>query len=129
MPSVPEPPSRSAISGARFAIALTLIAYAAYLVDQIYRVVQNPLSIRVVFDTATYALVVTLLTASALAYLVTRLGYLYRIQEHHRVPRASIDDYFTVAMPTLTAIIPSYKEDARVVRQTLLSTALHESSC
>ncbi len=126
MPSVPEPPSRRAISGARFAIAITLIAYAAYLVDQIYRVVQNPLSIRVVIDTATYAIVVTLLTASALAYLVTRLGYLYRIQEHHRVPRASIDDYFTVAMPTLTAIIPSYKEDARVVRQTLLSTALQE---
>ncbi len=42
------------------------------------------------------------------------------------MPRAVIDALFDVTNPTLTAIIPSYKEERRVIRQTLLSAALQE---
>jgi len=124
--AVAAPPSRRAVSGARFAIVLTLAAWFAYAIDQFYRIGQNPISVRAVFDTFTYFFLVTLLTASAVAYLITRLGYLYRIRDHQRVPRTTIDDFYSEHMPTLTAIIPSYTEDYRVVRQTLLSAALQE---
>ena len=71
-------------------------------------------------------LLVSLLTLSAVAYLLARLGHLQRIRSHRRVPRAVIDALFDVTNPTLTAIIPSYKEERRVIRQTLLSAALQE---
>ncbi|MFZ4517999.1 MAG: glycosyltransferase family 2 protein [Microthrixaceae bacterium] len=123
---VAPPPSRRAISAARFAIVFTILAWAAYAVDQTRRLVDQPLGFRTVLDTLTYTGLVTLLTASALAYLLTRLGYLYRIQHHQRAPRATIDAFFASRTPGLTAIVPSYREDRRVIRQTLLSTALQE---
>ncbi|MEX0768081.1 MAG: glycosyltransferase family 2 protein [Microthrixaceae bacterium] len=126
LPAVAAPPSRRAVSGARFAIVLTLAAWIAYAIDQFYRIGQNPISVRTVLDTFTYFVLVTLLTASAVAYLLTRLGYLYRIRDHQRIPRTAIDDFYSEHMPTLTAIIPSFKEDYRVIRQTLLSAALQE---
>ena len=123
---MPRSPGRRQISAARFAIVLTLSAWTAYVVDQVVRLVSGAPSLRGWIETVTYFLVVTALTASALAYLITRLGYLYRTRDHHRVPRATIDDFFSGSMPTLTAIVPSYREDSRIIRQTLLSAALQE---
>lgn len=68
----------------------------------------------------------TLLTVSALAYLLSRLGFFYRTRTHHPASRAILDQFFDTTMPTLTTIIPSYQEDARVIRNTLLSAALQE---
>ena len=45
---------------------------------------------------------------------------------HHRASRAILDQFFPTTTPTLTTIIPSYQEDARVIRNTLLSAALQE---
>jgi hypothetical protein len=74
-----------------------------------------------------YLLIVTLLTVSALAYLLSRLGFFYRTRTHHRASRAILDQFYDVnTMPTLTTIIPSYQEDERVIRNTLLSAALQE---
>jgi cellulose synthase/poly-beta-1,6-N-acetylglucosamine synthase-like glycosyltransferase len=70
--------------------------------------------------------IVTLLTVSALAYLLARLGFFYRTRTHHRAARAALDKYFDVRRPALTTIIPSYQEDERVIRTTLLSAALQE---
>ena len=39
---------------------------------------------------------------------------------------AVLDEYFDTTTPTLTTIIPSYQEDERVIRNTLLSAALQE---
>ena len=73
-----------------------------------------------------YLVIVTLLTVSALAYLLARLGFMYRTRTHHRATRASLDQYFDARQPTLTTIIPSYQEEERVIRTTLLSAALQE---
>ena len=67
-----------------------------------------------------------MLTVSALAYLLSRLGFFYRTRTHHRASRAILDQFFDVNTPTLTTIIPSYAEDERVIRNTLLSAALQE---
>ena len=123
---VTPPASRRAVSGARFALFLTVAAWVAYVVEQTVRVVRHPPGAKGVAETVAYLLIVTLLTSSAAAYLLTRLGHLNRSRTHRRVPRSLLDDAFEDVRPPLTVIVPSYREDARVVRQTLLSAALQE---
>jgi cellulose synthase/poly-beta-1,6-N-acetylglucosamine synthase-like glycosyltransferase len=119
-------PTRRAMSGARFALFLTLAAWVAYFVEQSRRYLDQPFSLRGTIEAAVYLLLVTLLTASATAYLLARLGHLTRVRAHRRVPRTVIDAFFDGANPTLTVIVPSYREERRVIRQTLLSSALQE---
>jgi cellulose synthase/poly-beta-1,6-N-acetylglucosamine synthase-like glycosyltransferase/chitodextrinase len=73
-----------------------------------------------------YLLIVSMLTVSALAYLLSRLGFFYRTRTYHRTSRAILDRFFDTTTPAMTTIIPSYAEDARVIRNTLLSAALQE---
>ena len=119
-------PSRGAMSGARFALFLTLAAWVAYFVEQVQRYLDHPFGTRGTIEAVVYLLLVTLLTASAAAYLLARLGYLQRVRDHRRTPRALIDAAFDESNPTLTVIVPSYREEPRVIRQTLLTAALQE---
>jgi cellulose synthase/poly-beta-1,6-N-acetylglucosamine synthase-like glycosyltransferase len=124
---IPKPAARRAVSGARFAIFVTTTAWVAYLVTTLSKAFfGDGFSLRYAFDAAVYIVVVTLLVGSALAYLLARVGFLYRTRNHHRIARAVIDDFFAESLPTLTVIVPSFREDARVIRQTLLSAALQE---
>lgn len=126
LPVMAAPPTRRAVSGARFAIFATVAAWVAYVVEQVLRVVRHDLSAAGLAEAIAYLSIVTLLTASAASYLVTRLGYLNRIRAHRRTPRAVLDAEFSSVQPTLTVIVPSYREQTRVIRQTLLSAALQE---
>ena len=125
-PVIPEPPGRAVIGGARFALFFTGAAWAAYVVEQLVRLSQSDVTLRTTAETIVYLTLVTLLTASASAYLLARVGYFERIKKHRRVPRSAIDDHFDGCYPPMTVIIPSYREDERVMRQTLLSAALQE---
>jgi cellulose synthase/poly-beta-1,6-N-acetylglucosamine synthase-like glycosyltransferase len=125
-PIIAAPPGRGTVSIARFAVFVTAMAWVGYLVEQFVRLSNTSLSARTLAETGLYLFLVTLLTASALAYLVARLGYFERVRLHRRVPRSTIDDYFDQARPSLTVLVPSYREDERVIRQTLLSAALQE---
>jgi len=71
-----------------------------------------------------YLVIVSLLTVSALAYPLSRLGFLYRTKTHHRPGRAILDQFCDATTPTLTTIIPSYQEDARCCK----GPVLHASS-
>lgn len=119
-------PSRRAMSGARFALFLTLTAWVAYAIEQTRRYVDQPFTLLGTIEAAAYLALVTLLAASASAYLLARLGHLHRVRAHRRLPRAVLDAIFDEANPTMTVIVPSYREDRRVIRQTLLSAALQE---
>ena len=119
-------PTRRAMSGARFALFLTVAAWAAYFVEQVRRYLDQPFGARGTIEAAVYLLLVSLLTASATAYLLARLGYLQRVRDHRRTPRALIDAAFDESNPTLTVIVPSYREQPHVIRQTLLTAALQE---
>ncbi|HEV7774786.1 MAG TPA: glycosyltransferase family 2 protein [Conexibacter sp.] len=68
----------------------------------------------------------TMLACSSLAYLTTRLGYYSRTRSHRRATRAELSQPFEHSAPSLTVLIPSYQEDERVIRMTLLSAALQE---
>lgn len=128
MPAYPEPPSERSLTMSRLAMVTTVTAWMAYVTTTIIRhfVNEGAQSMRFASEAISYLLVVTLLTSSALAYLVARHGFLVRARAHRRVPRAAIDHHFSRSMPTLTVLVPSYREEARVIRQTLLSAALQE---
>jgi cellulose synthase/poly-beta-1,6-N-acetylglucosamine synthase-like glycosyltransferase len=125
-PVLPDTPGRAVISGARFAVFFTAAAWCAYLVEQLVRLSNTGVTVRSLAETSVYLLLVTLLTGSAMAYLLARVGFYERSAAHRRTPRSTIDDFFEETAPTMTVIVPSYREDERVIRQTLLSAALQE---
>jgi len=126
LPVVPATPRRGTVAAARFAVFFTGSAWLAYVVEQAIRLQRSGVTPQSLAESIAYLLLVTLLTASASAYLISRLGYFERARTHRRIPRSTIDDFFDEGMPPITVIIPSYREDRRVVRQTLLSAALQE---
>ncbi len=125
-PVIHATPSRRALSGARFALFFTITAWAAYIIQQVWGYIDHPYGVRGSIEAAVYVILVTLLTAAGCAYLLARIGYLQRARAHRRVSRALIDAAFDESSPTLTTIIPSYREQRQVIRQTLLSAALQE---
>jgi cellulose synthase/poly-beta-1,6-N-acetylglucosamine synthase-like glycosyltransferase len=128
MPIVPQPVTDSRVAMARLAIIITVTAWVAYFITWCFQDFFHPGYETAIDRTEAvlYLLIVTLLTVSALAYLLSRLGFFYRTRTHHRPSRAIIDQFYDATTPSLTTIIPSYQEDARVIRNTLLSAALQE---
>jgi len=115
------------LSATRIAIFVTLLGWVAFVATTLSKAFfGETFSVRYAADAIVYLVVVTLLTGSALAYLVARLGFAHRARKHERVPRSTIDSFFSARSPELTVIVPSYREDASVIRQTLLSAALQE---
>ncbi len=112
----------------RLAIIVTVTAWISYVITWLLNDFLNPMysSTQSRAEAIIYLLIITLLTASALAYLLSRLGFCYRTRSHHRANRAVLDHFFDDRAPTLTAIIPSYQEEEHVIRCTLLSAALQE---
>jgi hypothetical protein len=125
LPIVPPEPGSATLRFSRFALFFTLMAWAIYMVTQLIDLAGNPVD---VLETMAYLGLVTLLAASSSAYLLCRIGYFERILEHRRVPRSAIDDYFAENNPSLTIMVPSYREDPNVVRKTLLTAALYRST-
>ena len=61
-----------------------------------------------------------------LCYQVARLGRLRRFHEHRTADTRAQTAFLGVDAPALTILVPSYKEEISVIRQTLLSAALQE---
>jgi len=128
MPVVARPVSDRRLAMGRLAIMLTVTAWVGYFIWWLLKDLLNQEYSASVdrAESIMYLLIVTVLTASSLAYLLSRLGYFYRTRSHHRTSRAVLERFYDVTSPTLTTIVPSYQEDARVIRNTLLSAALQE---
>jgi hypothetical protein len=125
--AAPPRASNSAISAARFAIFVTIAGWLTFTGATISKGFFGPaFSLHIAVDATIYIVVVSLLAASALAYLLARRGYLYRTRTHHRASRVEIDTFFDRGAPSLTVLVPSYCEEPEVIRQTLLSAALQE---
>ena len=71
-----------------------------------------------------FSAVLLVLISGNLVYLVSRLGYLVRRRDHEAPPLDDlIEDHWDDAEP-IAVLVPSYKEDERTIRQTLMSAAL-----
>jgi hypothetical protein len=130
LPKVPPAVSERRITGGRFAIVVAVSAwasYVAYTIEQQF-IAGGATSARLVIEAIVYLLVVTALAVSAIAYLIARIGFFYRARSHRRAPRVVLDEFFGQASPSVTVLVPSYQEDARVIRSTLLSAALQEQA-
>jgi cellulose synthase/poly-beta-1,6-N-acetylglucosamine synthase-like glycosyltransferase len=108
------------------AIVLTVLALAAFLITfgQALRVHQP--GIPGLIAAAAYLMIVTFLAAGGIVYLASRLGYMRR---RARFRHATTDELRRFAGETnalVTILIPSYKEEPGVVRQTVLSAVLQE---
>ena len=125
LPVVDRYPGGAELTWARALLLFTLAGFVVYMVEWVrgYPDQHGPVPIA---EAWVYLILIATLTASASGYLIARLGYISRIRAHRRTPRKLIDDAFERYNPTLTVIVPSYREEPRVVRQTLLSAALQE---
>lgn len=128
LPVVAPPVSESTMLIGQLAIAVTVIGWALFVVLTLTNSSIGGTSDAPALDLATigYLVIMSLLACSALAYLTTRLGYYSRARSHRRATRAELSQLFEGAAPSLTVLIPSYQEDERVNRMTLLSAALQE---
>ncbi|MFI5933816.1 EAL domain-containing protein [Actinoplanes sp. NPDC051494] len=127
-PLVPPAVSEGRINRGRLAIVLTITVWACYIVSTVIQqfIAGRADTARLVIEAIVYMIVVTGLAASATAYLITRIGFFYRSRAHHRAPRIVLDTYLQGRTPSMTVLVPSYQEDERVIRTTLLSAALQE---
>ena len=73
-----------------------------------------------------YALIIAFLIYGNVGYQLTRIGHLQRRWSHRPDPRSELEACHDRAAEPLVFLVPSYREEARIVRQTLLSAALQE---
>src|SRR6266446_3490684 len=72
-----------------------------------------------------FSVIFVFLIYGNLLYQVTRLGYLSRLRQHRPMTPDVLDlIYSEPAPPPVAMVIPSYKEEPRIVWQSLLSCAL-----
>jgi cellulose synthase (UDP-forming) len=71
-------------------------------------------------------LIIIFYVYGGLVYQITRVGYLRRGIRHHPASWDQLDHFRQGDMPTLTVLVPSYKEEDRVVFNTLMSVALQD---
>ena len=128
LPPVAPPAPESTVAFGRLAVFITAAAWVVFIATTIAQqyFVGAASTLRFKYEAVLYMVVVTFLTISAISYLTARLGYYIRIRGHRRVPRAAIDEFLATTDQTLTVLVPSYQEDARIIRMTLLSAALQE---
>jgi cellulose synthase (UDP-forming) len=128
LPLVPPKVSEGRMAIGRLAIVLTVSAWAVYVAFTIEQqfIVGKADSARLVIEAIVYLLMVTGLATSAMAYLITRIGFFYRSRSHTRASRVVLDAFFDQPAAPVTVLVPSYQEDERVIRTTLLSAALQE---
>lgn len=128
LPAVTPPASNAATWMGGFAIVATVALWLTYILTTVVAgfIDRGIRDSAFIAQTISYVFVMTFLTFSALMYLLARQGSLYRSRTHVRVPRAEIDAHFATRRPSITVLIPSYREDTEVVRSTVLSAALQE---
>jgi cellulose synthase (UDP-forming) len=129
LPTLHPRPSAAKIVWARVAIVVTVLAWVAYMLTTIVRQVfaYGPDQMLLTLAAYLYAAVITVLTFSALMFLVQREAALRRFRDHERVPRAELDRHFPFRHGDgMTVLIPSYAEEPAVVRKTMWSAALQE---
>ena len=128
MPMVPKPVSDRRVAMGGWPSSSTVAAWLGYLVTWFFERLLRPGYEGAVARTEEilYLLIVTLLTVSALAYLLAGSASSTGRGPTTGPPGPASTSSTTHARPTLTTIIPSYQEDERVIRTTLLSAALQE---
>jgi cellulose synthase/poly-beta-1,6-N-acetylglucosamine synthase-like glycosyltransferase len=67
-----------------------------------------------------------LLSYGNLVYQISRVGYFKRLRAHRPASRDELEAVYDSDPPAVVVLIPSYREELEVIRQTLMSAALME---
>src|SRR5262245_9037869 len=73
-----------------------------------------------------YVVLITVLVVGSLTYLSARYGYARRFSRHRPASDSEIDAFGLTVVPSVTILVPSYKEDSALVWKTLFSAALQD---
>ena len=76
------------------------------------------------FEQVAFSLIAGGLIYGNLVYLLTRIGYMRRLRRHRSAATPHLSADFDGSAPRLTILVPSYREETRVILQSLLSAAL-----
>ncbi len=102
--------------------ALVMKDFSAVLLERIRASHAAP-----VVEGTVFLLAVGYLIFGSLLYHVCRIGYLKRLKHHRPTSRPDLETIYDAdSVPPLVVLVPSYREEERVIRQTLLSAALME---
>ena len=77
-----------------------------------------------ILSQGSFILVIGYLLLGSFVYHLTRYGQLKRHHAFQPPSRDALESVYDGKAPSLTVLIPSYKEDTRVITKTLLSAAL-----
>lgn len=116
------------ISFTWIAVVVTLIATVMFLRHtwQVAELQFQEGGFRGVVEPAVFVAIICFLIYGNLVYQGTRLGYLNRLNGHRPTTREELERIYEDEAPSLALLIPSYKEESRIIRQTILSAALQE---
>ncbi len=126
LPTVHEGPSDRRITLGRLAIAATVLLWLVCVVCTVIRELLGGIKISLMMEAISPLIAVTLLTFSALLYLVARQRALLRFRAYVRVPRAELDRHFSGHAGSMTLLVASAAEAPQIVRRTLWSAALQD---
>jgi cellulose synthase (UDP-forming) len=102
--------------------ALVLRDFGAILLERIRTSQAGP-----IVEGGIFLLAVGYLIFGSVLYHVCRIGYLKRLKGHRPASRSALETiYDGESAPPLVVLVPSYREEERVIRQTLMSAALME---
>ena len=109
------------------AVAITLGAWSVAVLH-VLSVINITLEQQHVVSAAAlaYMVLISVLVAGSLTYLSARYGHARRISTRQPASNAEIDAFRMTVVPSITILIPSYKEDPALVWKTLLSAALQD---
>ena len=116
------------VSLTRTAIAATLIAVTLFLwsITPVLSDWAEQGNIFGLLESCLLLLLVGFMISGNFGYQLARLAYLKRWLLHVPATKEELIQSFGKPAPHLTILIPSYKEETNVIRQTLLSAALQE---
>jgi len=105
-------------------LVFTLCATALFLRDMALATTLS--TARHWLELAAFTLITAFLIYGNVGYQLTRIGHLQRRASHRPPTRAELEACHDTPAQSLVFLVPSYREEARIVRQTLLSAALQE---
>jgi len=111
------------------AIVITIAAAFFALAGVAHSVVETAASHRwgASIAQSSFLAIVGFLIYGGLVYQLARLGYLRRLIRHRPANEPELHRFFhDPQAPAVIVLVPSYREDPRVVRRTLLSAALQD---
>jgi cellulose synthase/poly-beta-1,6-N-acetylglucosamine synthase-like glycosyltransferase len=107
-------------------IGVTLGAFAAFLTTFGFSAAERIHGLLGVLEAAAFLAITAVLVYGGLVYGFARLGYMRRRREFRHASGGELGDFCASANADVAILVPAYKEEATIVRQTLLSAALQE---